>query len=289
MSEWMKDWKKVVIAAGAVAAGGAAVCYLLRKHPQVSRQSNTQVPVETTTPVPLKPNVEDISLKDDPEVSRQPQTGAPVATIPLVTSKSNVEDIGKETCQRILEEIITAQNQMKMGLKEVTNEVLEKQMNFEQTYQRIREVQPKDPLKEYGLSMGQFDQILNKYQGDHKIRESIARIMGKPDVISEKAKSITVHEIIETQQFMQEELSKLVDYVLNMPEKDDLDMKIVTIAAQAIAVPKLEKKFSIKSEDIESAIHFSVEKLQTNQTFIEVNMQLQTTMSKLMGCDLASL
>ena len=39
-----------------------------------------------------------------------------------------------------------------------------------------------------------------------------------------------------------------------MPNKNDLDIKTVTIAAQAIVGAKIEKKFDLTSEDIESAV-----------------------------------
>jgi len=253
------DWKKVVVATGAVAAGGAVLYYL---------------------------------LKDDAEVSRwKPSaTGASSTVSAPVTSKPNIEEITKETVQQILEQIIKSQEQMKVHMKALTKELLTKQMNFEQTYQRVREVQPKDPLEQYGLSMLQFDHILDKFQGDPAIREAIAKIMGAPDpsnATSDKIQSITVKKIIEVHTFMQEELSKLVDHVQGMPRKDDLDMKTVTIAAQAIVGSKMEEKFSITSEDIESAVLLYHTMLATDQTFAQLNMQIQTTMSKLMGSPLA--
>jgi hypothetical protein len=250
--EWLKDWKKVAVAAGALAAGGAVVYYLLKE------DQHPLVPVE----------------KDASNLPKTP----------------TVEEFKKEDVQQILEQIIKSQEQMKVHMKALTKELLAKQMNFQQTYQRVLEVQPKDPLEEYGLSMLQFDQVLDKFQSDPGVREAIAKIMGAPDpsnATSEKVQSITVKKIIEVHTFMQEELSKLVDHVQSMPGRDSLDMKTVTIAAQAIVGSKMEQKFSITSEDIESAVLLYHTMLATDQTFAQLNMQIQTTMSKLMGSPLA--
>lgn len=250
------DWKKVVLATGAVAAGGAVLYYL---------------------------------LKDDADSRRSPSSEGPSEKSAPATSRPKVEDITKETVQKILNAIIKSQEQMKVHMKVLTKELLEKNLTFEQTYQRVRDVQPQDPLEDYGLSMQQFDQILDIHQQDPAIRELVAKIMGAPDASntsSEKVQSITVKKIIEVHQFMKDELSSLVDKVQSMNRKD-LDMKTVTIAAQAIVGSKMEEKFSITSEDIESAVLLYHTMLATDQTFAQLNMDIQATMSKLMGAHLA--
>lgn len=243
---------------GAAAAGGAVLYYLMKESDSEDKGS----PATNTS-------------------ARATGTSSVAAS----NSKPNVEDIKKETVQRILEDIIKSQEQMKVHMKALTKELLTKQLNFDQIYQRVREVQPKDPLEDHGLSMCQFDSILDRYQSDPTIRESIAKIMGAPDpsnAATDKVQSITVQKIIEVHTFMHEELSKLVDHVQALPQKDDLDMKTVTIAAQAIVGSKMEEKFSITSEEIEMAVLQYHTMLATDQNFAQLNMQIQNTMSKLM-------
>mmetsp|Transcript_75312 Transcript_75312/g.197400 ORF Transcript_75312/g.197400 Transcript_75312/m.197400 type:complete len:247 (-) Transcript_75312:312-1052(-) len=204
--------------------------------------------------------------------------------------KQDVDEITKEQVQQILQEIIKSQDQMKGYMKELTKELLTKSLKFDETYKRVREVQPSDPLEKYGLSMMDFDTLLDKHQGDPAVRESIAKIMGAPNpstCTSDKVQGISVKKIIDVHNFMQEELDRLVTDFHAMPNRDSYDMKTVTIAAQAIVGSKIEDKFGITSEDIESAVLMHHAMLATNQEFASINIKIQHTMGKLMGAQFA--
>jgi len=252
----MADSQKMVLA-GLGAAGIAAAIYCLTK--------------ETKT------NIKKTSLV-------QESKGAPAG------GKTKVEDISKETVSTILKEIIDSQEKMKSYMKTLTKELKTKQMDFEQTYDRVRQVQPDDPLEKYGLSMMEFDRLLDKYQSDPVVREAIAKIMGAPNPAntqSAKVQEITVKEIIAVHKFMLEELEQLVKIYQGLQNKTtggrELDMKTVTIVAQAMVGAKMEEKFNIASEDLESAVLLYHTMLATDQEFAGINQQIQHTMGKLMG------
>jgi hypothetical protein len=196
-------------------------------------------------------------------------------------SKPKVEEMSKETVQQILQEIIESQKQMKVHMKALTKELHTQHLSVEETYQRVREVQQRDPLDEYGLSMMEFDQILDKFQSDPTVRDALAKIMGAPDpsnASSEKAQQITVEKIIEVHQFMLEEMETLVKLFQDMPKKEELNMKTVTVAAQVIVSTKIEDKFSITSEDIEFAELLHHTMLASNLDFATINKKIQHTM-----------
>lgn len=246
------DWTKILLAAGGAAGVAAALCYLLKEEPAAGTESRAQA------------------------------AGVP----PAAVSKSKVEDITKEQVHQILQEIIKSQDLMKTYMKDLTKELLSKKLDFEQTYKRVKEVQPADPLEQYGLSMMDFDTLLNNHQNDPQVREAIAKIMGAPSpssVTSEKIQAITVQKIIEVHTFMLKELEKLVDEFSSKPNKDSYDLKTVTIAAQAIVGSKVEEQFKITSEDIESAVLMYHTMLATDQDFANINIKIQQTMGKLMG------
>lgn len=244
---------KKCLLAGLGAAGAAAVVYYLLKEENTARKA---LPVDTD--------------------SDQKGAGA----------KPKVDQITKEQVQEILQEIIKSQEQMKGYMKDLTKELLSKSLSFEQTYHRVREVQPSDPLEKYGLSMMDFDQLLDKHQSEPPVREAIAKIMGAPNPTScatEKVQAITVKKIIDVHKFMLQELGNLVEDFQKLANKDRFDMKTVTIAAQAIVGSKIEAKFGITSEDIESAVLMYHTMLATDQEFATINVQIQHTMGKLMG------
>lgn len=249
----MADWKKLLIAAGGTIGVAAVLYYIIREEKTASRKI--------------------VSDGDDQKKKSQ-------------GTKLSVDEITKEQVQQILQEIIKSQEQMKGYMKDLTQGLLTKSLAFEQTYARVKEVQPSDPLEKYGLSMMDFDQLLDKHQNDPNVRDSIAKIMGAPSAgatTNEKVKSISVKQILDVHSFMLEELENVVKYFQNLPNKDTYDMKTVTIAAQAIVGSNIEKKFGITSEDIESAVLMYHTTLATDQEFAGLNIKIQHTMGKLMG------
>jgi len=245
------DWKKTLLAAGGAAGVAAALYYLLKE------ESTTKKRLATETAVEHK-----------------------------AAAKPKVDEISKEQVHQILQEILKSQEQMKHYMKDLTKELCSKSLSFEQTYQRVKEVQPEDPLEKYGLSMMEFDQLLDKHQSDAHVKDAIARIMGAPtpgSTTSEKVKSISLNNIIEVHKFMLKELDKLVQNFQTMPNKESYDMKTVTIAAQACVGSKVEGTFGITSEDIETAVLVHHTTLATDQEFASINIQIQQTMGKLMG------
>lgn len=223
-------------------------------------------------------------MKDDGKVKKK---AVALESKDARASGSKMEDISKEDVQMILKEIIDSQEKMKGYMKDLTMELRAKNLTFEQTYQRVTEVQPSDPLEKHKLSMMEFDQLLDKYQSDPMVREAIAKIMGAPNpssVASEKVQGITVKDIIKVHTFMLEELENLVEKYQGMQKKNsELDMKTVTIVAQAIVGAKMEEKFGMTSEDIESAVLMYHTMLATDQEFANINAKIQHTMGKLMG------
>lgn len=224
-------------------------------------------------------------MKDDSKAQGKRRISQETKEAPAAGT-SKVEDMSKENVQTILGEIIDSQEKMKGYMKELTKELRTKSLTFEQTYNRVREVQPVDPLETHKLSMMEFDQLLDKYQGDPTVREAISKIMGAPSpsaVQSEKVQNITVKTIITVHEFMLKELEDLVEKYQGMQKTTDLDMKTVTIVAQAIVGAKMEEKFSITSEDIENAVLMYHTMLATDQEFASINTKIQHTMGKLMG------
>jgi len=249
---------KLLLAAGGAVAVGALAYYLLKK--------------------------EEKAGSSDAAGQKDLQAAAAPGAQPL-------DKITKEQVMQILQEIVVAQENMKGYMKEINEELRRSHLTFDQTYQKVKQVQPADPLDKYGLSMVSFDQLLDKHQGDQGVREAIGKIMGAPNpnsCTSEKVQSITVKTIIEVHNFMLEELNNLVKDFNTLPNKDSYDMKMVTVAAQAIVGSKIESKFNITSEDIESAVLMYHTMLATDQEFAAINIKIQHTMSKLMGTPFAT-
>ncbi|KAF4651000.1 hypothetical protein FOL46_000601 [Perkinsus olseni] len=134
--------------------------------------------------------------------------------------------------------------------------------------------------------MMEFDQLLDREQNDPQIRECIVEIMGGkiPEGGAQPTKQLSVKQIISIHEFMLQQLDRIVTEFSAMPEsvRVNFDMKTVTIAAQAIVGSAVENKFSVSSEDIESAVMLNHAQLSVSQQFANINIKMQETMTKLM-------
>jgi hypothetical protein len=226
-------------------------------------------------------------LREDPEG----QAGESGAAAPEEGDKKkggqgpvSAEDLKKEQVVLILDQMIESQERMKVHMKEITVKLIEKDMDFEETYEQVRSVQPDDPLERHGLSMAEFDKLLTMHQADPQVMQGLTRIMGMGDSSAPgKQKPMTEAQVIAVHAFMLQELENLTANFLKIKGKKPWDMKTVTLASQAVVGAKVEKKYSFTSEDIELAVmqHHTV--LATNKEFAEISQKMQGTMTMLMG------
>lgn len=248
------DWKRLLLVAGGAAGACAVLYYLLREEAEAGKEA---------------------VVAEDDEKKKAPR-------------RPRVEEISKEQVVQILDQIIKSQEQMKVKMKEITKHLLANKMTFEETYNRVKDVQPSDPLEVHGLSMQDFDTLLDRHSSDPGVREAIQTIMGAPSPGSGEGgasggQDISVKNLVEVHKQMHEELETLVKDFQNMPNKERYDLKTVTIAAQALVGTKVQERFGYSTEDIEAAVLQNHCELAKDQEFAMINMQIQQTMGKLLG------
>lgn len=221
-------------------------------------------------------------LREDPE-------GNPLAAATGVDAddRENVLKVEKfpvEKVRQILSEIVESQEKMKAHMKALTKELLNKSLTFDQTYQRVQEVQPEDPLEKCGLSMMDFDQLLTKHQADPQVREGIQRIMSPADPSSGEGQGEppSAARVIEVHALMLRSLEEIVRDFQALKNKEAYDKKTVVLAAQALIGTRVEEKFGLTSEEIERAVMANHTVLATDQEFAQVNMKMQAMMASLM-------
>lgn len=187
----------------------------------------------------------------------------------------------------ILEEIVHSQEQMKAYLKGLTKDLCSQDVAFEDTYARVKEAQPNDPLEQHSLSMAEFDQLLDMYHNDPSVQAAVAKIRGVPNLdclASANVLSINVDTIVKVHLFMLEQLESLVQHHLQDKsfKEDNYDMKLVAIVVQAVIGAKVQGKFGITSEEIEGAVLMHCGELTTNQEFTKANARISNTMSTIL-------
>lgn len=204
--------------------------------------------------------------------------------------KRKVDQITKEQVITIIDEIASAQNKMKAITQTAISEVISRGLNFEQTYEYCLKIQPSDPLQKYGLTTGDFDLLLDREQHDHRVRERLAKIMGMQDSGDELSnaqgrtgarKSLEVKELLTIHEFMLEELrgvSAEVDEKLK--RGPGVDMRALAVAAQVLVGAKVQQRFAVDTDDIETSIVKHHEVLSKDVKFANVNDDIQRLMAK---------
>merc|ERR1712113_599966 len=99
----------------------------------------------------------------------------------------------------------------------------------------------------------------------------------------ERVQSITAKKVIEAHVFMMEELEDLLDTFSKLPDMGSYDRTNVIIVAQAILGSRIEAKFGVTMEDIESAVLMNHTILATHQEFAGINIKMKHAMGKLAG------
>jgi len=250
----MEGWKKALLCAAGAGGVAAVLWYLLREEAEGQAGEDGAAA---------------------PEGGDDSKSGQ--ATV-------SAQDVSKDQVIRILGEMVASQERMKVLMKELKVKMLAKEMDFAEAYEQVSSVQPDDPLERNGLSMSDFDQVISKYQQDPQVMQGIMQIMGMPD--ESKAgpgKPVSVAEVIAVHVFMLQELESQLKDFSKVKSGKAWDMKTVALASQAIVAAKVEKKYGLTSEDIESAVMQNRQSLGSNQEFAEINQKMQIAMSQLMG------
>ena len=216
------------------------------------------------------------------------QNATAAVSVTPATSQKEKLDMKKVTVEKLLEimeKIVDSQNVMKGIMKNITEEINSANLSFDQTYDLVEERQPKDPMEETGLSMQEFDELLDKYQEDPRILDAIARIMGPSDedMASDDGKMLSVKELIDIHQYMLEQLNEIGADVKK--GKTVVDPRTLTVAAQVLVGARVESKFKVSSPAVERSVMMHQNQLATNHQFATINMMMQQAMTELMGAE----
>ena len=224
--------------------------------------------------------------EDAPVSTAKPTISDEIKEVPA--EKLDAAMITVEQLLSIMDKIIDSQNVMKGVMKRISDEIASSEMSFTQAYERVRELQPNDPMEQTGLSMNEFDQLLDKYQEDPRILDSIARIMGpsEEDMALDDGKVLSVKELIDIHQYMLDQLRSITEEVKTGSNKSlgsVFDPRTLTVTAQVLVGAKVEKEFKVGSPAVERSVMEHQAQLATDHKFATINMMMQQTMTELMG------
>uniref|UniRef100_A0A7S4R1W3 Uncharacterized protein n=1 Tax=Alexandrium monilatum TaxID=311494 RepID=A0A7S4R1W3_9DINO len=248
------DWQKLLLAAGGAAGLAAVLYYLLRDDPEGEK-----------------------ALLEDRLAEAASET------------KRRSGELSKGEVLEILQEISGMQQVMKENMRKLTKEMAEKELSFDELYERTEKAQPTDPLEKRGLTGEDLDRVLQSSSSDPEVMTAVSKIMGSPEpsggevVLTARAKEVSVQMIVDIHTFMLEELQQFVREFADIQDKSKYDMKTVGILSQAVLDSKVAKKYNLVSEDMEGAVMSNKGSLVQDMKFMQTHMEIQQVMSGFLG------
>ncbi|SCP04392.1 conserved Plasmodium protein, unknown function [Plasmodium ovale] len=196
------------------------------------------------------------------------------------------ETMTREDLLQLLNEMLKLQTDMKNIVKHLIVVAKNSNYDFMAVYNVAKTYNTIDPLGKYQIEMPEFDKVVESYHFDPEVKDAVSKLMSSQENyyanIVEKA-TLSVDRIVEIHHFMLSELYRIDPEFKKIPNKGELDPKIIALVIQSIVSARVEEEFNLTSEDVEASIANQQYALTSNMEFARVNIQMQTIMNKFMG------
>ncbi|CRG99934.1 conserved Plasmodium protein, unknown function [Plasmodium relictum] len=196
------------------------------------------------------------------------------------------DSMTREDLLQLLNEMLKLQSDMKNIVKDLIVVAKNNNYDFMAVYNIAKTYNTIDPLGKYQIEMPEFDKVVESYHFDPEVKETVSKLMTSQEnyyANMSDAPTLSVDKIIEIHHFMLNELYKIDPEFKKIPNKNELDPKLIALVIQSIVSAKVEEEFNLTSEDVEASIATQQYALTSNMEFARVNIQMQTIMNKFMG------
>lgn len=199
----------------------------------------------------------------------------------------------KKECKISKEELLQLLNEMQAMHTETKNMInsliiAAKKCNYDfmAVYNEAKKKDTIDPLMKRQMVMRDFDNAIEKYHFDPDVSDAVTRLVKgqefPPDSNMDKP-LMSVDKIIGIHHYMLQELYNVEEEFQALPNKNDLDTKLIAISIQSIISAKVEEKFDVTSEEVEAGISAQQYMLSSNLDFAQLNIEMQSIMNKCVG------
>lgn len=251
----MEAWQKLLLAAGGAAGVASFLCYL---------------------------------LGEESEAELLAANGGGVDTLEQGNARRG-GSLQKDSIVELLSEMVEAQEKIRVTTRAMAKDLAANpDVPMDELIKKVKDNTPVDPLEARGLEPNVFEQMLSTafadpaVSSDMQVQMLLGKLMGQAPptaVLSEKAKSLTVDDIIKMHEFMVEVLG---DVSKGIKDKcSDTDGKTTVMVAQVVMDGKRLAKFGCTSEDMEAAIMKNQAALQKDKGFMDIAMKFQQAMQGL--------
>jgi len=202
------------------------------------------------------------------------------------TDDPKKEIISEDDVVAMLRKICDIQQQTKVFLKNLVEEITLQPMKLSEVYLKVKEGTPEDPLASEGISMDDFDGLLNKFEHREDVKALIDTIMGNEilEDIPAAAKTLTIDQIVEIHVYMYGELLKVIQEAKEFVKTGGpYESRYITMAGQALVGAQVFQKYNMHPQEVEAVMMLNYVTLQYHHEFLKVSMQIQAVLGELMS------
>eukprot|EP01055_Gregarina_sp_Pseudo9_P002171 Gregarina_sp_Pseudo_9__2170@NODE_2519_length_970_cov_127_483351_g2314_i0_p1_GENE_NODE_2519_length_970_cov_127_483351_g2314_i0NODE_2519_length_970_cov_127_483351_g2314_i0_p1_ORF_typecomplete_len276_score47_15DUF1160/PF06648_11/0_066HTH_ParB/PF17762_1/0_11_NODE_2519_length_970_cov_127_483351_g2314_i066893 len=202
--------------------------------------------------------------------------------------KIDLKKASREDVLALLRDIVHVQRELSATMHEVIQRIIDENLSSDATYELVSQKQPTDPLEKNGLSIADFDALLDRFASDEEVHAAIVEVVQGPDQTSSGpsssngSASLTVDRIVEINLTMLEKFKSVIEHFKGMlktnPEK--YNPRTVSITAQAVVGAHVQREFSVTADDVERAMLVYQLELSMRQDFLQANDEIQKIMAE---------
>jgi len=199
-------------------------------------------------------------------------------------------EYNKDDTLAILSEIVKSQNGISTLVEGIAKDLVSKpETKLIEALEVVQKRMAPDPLESRGLTIQQFDELLEKFQEEDDVKGVIANILNAGPVASTASKTgsavVDISKLVEVHESM---LGKVTAYRAEFlkwsdAQRKSADAKLLTIAAQSMIASHVLREHKLTPSDVEEAVIKQHQALASHEKFDKINRELQSIMSTFMS------
>eukprot|EP01054_Gregarina_sp_Poly1_P007596 Gregarina_sp_Poly_1__7595@NODE_425_length_8620_cov_281_527534_g346_i0_p4_GENE_NODE_425_length_8620_cov_281_527534_g346_i0NODE_425_length_8620_cov_281_527534_g346_i0_p4_ORF_typecomplete_len306_score48_80DUF4168/PF13767_6/11DUF4168/PF13767_6/3_8DUF4168/PF13767_6/3_6e02DUF1160/PF06648_11/0_17DUF1160/PF06648_11/4_9e02PgaD/PF13994_6/0_11PAP_PilO/PF06864_12/0_19PAP_PilO/PF06864_12/6_5e02Hormone_1/PF00103_20/58Hormone_1/PF00103_20/5CHASE6_C/PF17150_4/4_2CHASE6_C/PF17150_4/2e02_NODE_425_length_8620_cov_ len=253
-----------------VAAVTAVACVAVYAYNRYTAREETKGTVPTTTERDVTKNIESAEAQ---------APGSP---------KIDLKKASRETVLQLLREIVKVQRELSATMQDVIQRITTDNLSPDATYELVAQQQPIDPLEKNGLSIADFDSLLDRFAQDEEVHAAIVEVVQGPDQsgaapsLKSDNQALTVDRIVEINLTMLDKFKSVIEHfkerMKTNPEK--YNPRTVSITAQAVVGAHVQREFNVTADDVEKGMLVYQLELSMRQDFLQANDEIQKIMAE---------
>lgn len=204
--------------------------------------------------------------------------------------KIDLKKASRDDVLELLREIVHVQKELSATMQDVIQRIISENLSVDDTYELVAKNQPEDPLEKNGLSIADFDALLDRFASDEEVHAAIVEVVQGPDQTTAATApsggsgnaTLTVDRIVEINLTMLAKFRSVIEHFKEMLKSNPnkYNPRTVSITAQAVVGAHVQREFSVSAEDVERAMLVHQLELSMRQDFLQANDDIQKIMGE---------